>query len=96
LALWIRGSLTARAPSNALLVVRPAGSDRQGGVPAVIHSGLVRINEVRQTALPAITAGALPAGPVEIELRTPSSVERARLPNGETVDQVIVGSAVER
>ena len=69
--------------------------DRQGGVPAVIHSGLVRINEVRQTALPAITAGALPAGPVEIELRTPSSVERARLPNGETVEQVIVGSAVQ-
>ena len=96
LALWIRGSLSARAPSNALLVVRPAGSDRQGGVPAVIHSGLVRISEVREHALPAITAGAIPAGPVEIELRTPSSVQRATLPNGETVEQVIVGSTVER
>jgi hypothetical protein len=51
---------------------------------------------VREDALPAITAGAIPAGPVEIELRTPSSVQRATLPNGEMVEQVIVGSTVER
>lgn len=91
LALWIRGSIASRAPANAMLVVRAAGGDRQGGVPAMIHSGLVRINEIRQTPLPAITAGALDGQQWEIELRVPDRVEVALLPDGSSVQQVIIG-----
>jgi len=95
LAVWVRGSTDTLAPRDAMLVVRPAGADRGGGVPAVIHSGLVPIHALRQTVLPAITAGPLSQGPWEIELRTPSQVESATLPDGELVAQVLVGVPTE-